>query len=113
MVLTGSPIRWREGAFRTGHILRTKNASTQILVYNVNDAPFFGADFNPLPDTVSHDPSRKSFLAKLTGIIAIVGFAPRLLAKLPATVAAPAPTSSASVVLRPDSRAVARRPESL
>jgi hypothetical protein len=81
------------------------------LVYKTNGAPFFGADFNQFTDTVSHDPSRKSFLGKLTGIVALVGLAPRLLVKSAA--AAPASEKANPVLVRPDSRAVARRVESV
>jgi len=65
---------------------------------------------------VSHDPSRKSFLGKLFALAAFAGVAPRLLAKsvvrnsaseLPAA-ATPKPFS-----LRSESRAVARRSDSV
>jgi len=82
------------------------------LVYKTNGAPFFGADFNQFTDTVSHDPSRKRFLGKLTGLLALAGIAPRLVAKSAAAVTAPAEIAR-PVVLRPDSRAVARRAESV
>ncbi len=82
------------------------------MIYNTNGAPFFGADFNQFTNTVSHDPSRKSFLGKLSGIVALIGLAPRLLVKTVA--ASPAAAENARpVVLRPDSRAVARRAESV
>jgi hypothetical protein len=50
---------------------------------------------------VSQDPSRKQFLAKVLGLVAVAGLAPKLLAK-PA-----APTPAAS--LQPEIRAVSRR----
>jgi len=63
---------------------------------------------------VSHDPSRKSFLGKLIGLFAVASLAPRVLAKTAVNAAtedskkAPAPFS-----LRPDSRAVSRRADSV
>jgi len=65
-------------------------------------------------DDVSHDPTRKSFLAKLIGLVAIAGLAPRALAKSAATASAPETGSPVSrIALRPDARAVARRPDAL
>ena len=84
------------------------------MVYNANCAAFFGGDFNPSTDTVSHDPSRKSFIAKLAGLVAVAGFAPRALAKLPAAVVTTTPTPVVSpFTLRTDARAVARRADSV
>ena len=57
---------------------------------------------------MSHDPSRKHFLAKLTGLVAVAGLAPRLFTKTRARPAVPAVDASL-IALRPDSRAVARR----
>jgi len=91
-----------------------KNAATEFLVYNPNCAPFFGGDFNPSTDTVSHDPSRKTFLAKLIGFAAVAGFAPRVLAKVPGSTVSTQPATPVSpFTLRPDSRAVARRADSV
>ena len=90
------------------------NGAAEILVYIRNCAPFFGGDFNHSTATVIHDPSRKSFLAKLVGLVAVVGLAPRMLAKLPestGTKGSPAPVSS--FTLQRESRAVARRSESI
>lgn len=61
--------------------------------------------------TVSPNCSRKSFFAKLGGLMAAVGLAPRLLAK-PET-AARAAVPAATVNLRPESRAVPRQAGSL
>jgi hypothetical protein len=60
---------------------------------------------------VSHDPSRKHFLAKLIGLVAVAGLAPKLLAKraVPAAPVPNQPKSDALIAIRPDSRAVARR----
>jgi hypothetical protein len=63
---------------------------------------------------VSYDSSRKTFLAKLIGVAAVAGFAPRLFAKKTvATISTAAPTKERKFALRPDTRAVARRDESL
>jgi hypothetical protein len=71
----------------------------------------FDTDFAEHQRPVSHDPSRKHFFAKLLGLIAAVGLAPKLLSKpLGQSVAGPTPTA---VNLRPESRAVARREESV
>jgi hypothetical protein len=73
--------------------------------------PSLGADFAEHQRPVSHDPSRKHFFAKLIGLIAAGGLAPRLLAKPPSV---DAPKLAAPVIeLRPESRAVARREESV
>jgi hypothetical protein len=82
----------------------------EILVYIPNSAPFFGGDSNHSTEPVSHDPSRKSFLAKLIGFIAVAGVAPRVVAKSAVSVTPadrPAPVSPFTV--RPDDRAVPRR----
>jgi hypothetical protein len=83
------------------------------LVYNANCAPFFGGDFNLFTRTVSHDPSRKSFLGKLVGFAALASLAPRVFAKTVVTSPAAQPASSTSFKLSPDSRAVARRVDSV
>jgi hypothetical protein len=65
-------------------------------------------------DDVSHDPTRKSFLAKLIGLVAIAGLAPRALAK--SAVTTPASNTASPVLpftLRPDARAVARREDAV
>ncbi len=51
--------------------------------------------------------SRKSFFAKLGGLIAAVGILPKVLAK--SETRAAAPTVPAHVALRPEQRAVARQ----
>ena len=86
----------------------------EILVYIPNSAPFFGGDSNHSTEPVSHDPSRKSFLAKLIAFIALAGFAPRVVAKSaigvqPADRAAPV----SAFTLRPDDRAVPRRADAV
>jgi hypothetical protein len=75
----------------------------------------FGRDFNhTLGTSVSHDPSRKSFLAKMIGLGAAVGLAPRLVARAAVTpAAADTPATKPAVVVRPDARAVARRTDSV
>jgi hypothetical protein len=81
------------------------------LVYKRNSAPFFPRAFLIISTRpVSHDPSRKQFFAKLLGLTALAGFLPKMLAK--SSVAAPAPAAE-PVTVRPDSRAVARRTETL
>jgi len=61
--------------------------------------------------TVSHDPTRKHFFAKLIGLIAAAGLAPRLLAQSQPSQASP--VAPAQIELRPESRAVARRADSV
>jgi hypothetical protein len=58
---------------------------------------------------VSHDQTRKHFLAKFIGLIAVAGVAPKFLARPAVTSTSPAPT--ASFQLQPEARAVARRSE--
>jgi hypothetical protein len=60
---------------------------------------------------VSHDPTRKHFFAKLIGLIAAAGLAPRLLAQSQASRARP--VTPPQIELRPESRAVARRADSV
>ena len=60
---------------------------------------------------VSHDPTRKHFFAKLIGLIAAAGLAPRLLAQ--AQTGRDRPVAPAKIELRPESRAVARRADSV
>jgi hypothetical protein len=57
---------------------------------------------------VSNNPSRKQFLAKIAGLFAAAGLAPKLLAKRPVAhggLGASAP----AIKIEPDARAVARR----
>jgi hypothetical protein len=61
--------------------------------------------------TVSPNCSRKSFFAKLAGLMAAVGVAPRLFAK-PAADSSPA-LAAAKINLRPEGRAVPREAGSL
>ncbi|MBP9913941.1 MAG: hypothetical protein KBF26_11110 [Opitutaceae bacterium] len=56
---------------------------------------------------MSHDPSRKHFFAKLLGLVAAVGLAPKLLAKPQEK--SVAGTDTKGINLRPESRAIARR----
>jgi hypothetical protein len=63
---------------------------------------------------VSHDPSRKQFLAKLLGVTAAVGVAPKLLAGSVSTPVAPAAQPAPlPFQLRPEARAVSRRADSV
>jgi hypothetical protein len=55
---------------------------------------------------VSPNCSRKSFFAKLGGLLAATGLVPALLAK---NTSAPARPAAASVTLRPEQRAIARQ----
>jgi hypothetical protein len=57
--------------------------------------------------TVSHDPTRKTFLLKLLGFAAGAGFAARFFAR--AIRRAPAAPPPAPVTLRSETRAIARR----
>jgi len=83
------------------------------LVYIGIAASFADASFaeHTYARTVSHDPTRKHFFAKLIGLIAAAGLAPRLLAKNPALPAAK-PAAARGFELRPETRAVARRGDS-
>ena len=63
-----------------------------------------------LQPPVSSTSTRKSFLAKLGGLVAAVGIMPR--AVLKAGVRTPA-SGGVKVAIQPDNRAVARRPDSL
>jgi hypothetical protein len=63
---------------------------------------------------VSHDPSRKQFFAKLLGLIAAAGVAPKLLARSSSTPAAESVRSAPMPFqLRPEARAVSRRADSV
>ncbi|MBC8040868.1 MAG: hypothetical protein H7Y06_10020 [Opitutaceae bacterium] len=58
---------------------------------------------------MSHQHSRKSFFAKLLGLIAVAGVAPKLLAKPSASPAAASVSDAApSIKVSQDSRTVAR-----
>ncbi|PTY06612.1 hypothetical protein DB347_11270 [Opitutaceae bacterium EW11] len=57
--------------------------------------------------------TRKTFFAKLAGLIAAVGFGPKLLAKPLAALSEKAATPESTVVVRAEPRAVARTSESL
>lgn len=56
---------------------------------------------------MSHDPSRKHFLAKLLGLAAVTGLAPKLLAK-PETKQGSSRPAEKPFALRPETRAVPR-----
>ena len=86
----------------------------EILVYIGIPASFAGVSFaeHTYARTVSHDPTRKHFFAKIIGLIAAAGLAPRLLAKAPAQ-PAQTPVASGGIELRPETRAVARRADSV
>jgi hypothetical protein len=76
--------------------------------------PSFGGDSNHEPPPVSHDPSRKKFLARLLGIVAGSSLLPKMFAKAsPASALAPSPAKNSEFQLRPAPRTVARRPHSL
>lgn len=86
----------------------------EFLVYNRNGAPFFDRDFNHFtPRPVSHDTSRKKFFAKLFGLIAVAGLAPKLLAKGAFGGAKTAATPALPVAVQAETRAVARRSDSV
>jgi hypothetical protein len=87
-------------------ILPQKNLA-EILVYKRKVAPFLGRDLSTSHSTVSHDTSRKQFFAKLAGLAAAVAVVPKVLAKS-APVAPAAPVN-----VRPETRAVARRADSV
>jgi hypothetical protein len=98
----------------TAHFLLTKNASNfglQPKPRRLLWAPF--PHFSSPP--VSYDSTRKSFLAKLAGLTAVIGLAPRWLAPGAAVAAAPAPEAAPrpAVTVNPDRRAVARRTDSV
>jgi len=61
---------------------------------------------------VSNQSSRKAFLAKLTGFLALAGLAPKLLAKSASSAATPV-SSQVPFAVRPDARSVARSADSV
>ncbi len=63
--------------------------------------------------TVRHFQSRKSFIAKLLGLAAAVGLAPKLAAKSVARVAAPVTAEPSTFQLKQDTRAVSRHSDSV
>lgn len=73
------------------------------------------ADFDHfnLTNPVSHQHSRKTFFAKLLGLFAVAGVAPKLLAKPTASPAAAPVSESAPFKVSQDSRAVARSGETV
>jgi hypothetical protein len=77
--------------------------------------PCFGSDFGSIPSPpVTHNPSRKQFVAKLLGASAALSVAPGLFAKTDSSSStAPATAGKTSSVrkfeVRHDARAVARR----
>ena len=79
----------------------------EILVYKRKAAPFLGGDFSTSHSTVSHEPSRKQFFAKLLGAAAAWAVMPKFFAKTSRDSTPAAPV--APVNLRPETRAVARR----
>ena len=59
---------------------------------------------------MSHDPTRKHFLAKLIGVAASLTVVSKIFAKsAPAESAPAAGRGASSIVLRPETRAIARR----
>lgn len=77
------------------------------MFYFAQTPTFSGPPFPNRTHTVSPNCSRKSFFAKLGGLVAAIGILPKVLAK-PETRAA-TPDVPASVNLRPEQRAVARQ----
>jgi hypothetical protein len=75
--------------------------------------PSLGADFAEHQRPVRNIPSRKHFLAKLLGLVAAAGLAPKLLAGAPHAKATATAKDSAMLELRPESRAVARREDTV
>jgi hypothetical protein len=84
----------------------------EFLVYKGNAAPFFGRDFSSSHSTVSHHPTRKEFFAKLAGTAAAVAATSKIFAQTSPTAQAPA-ANAVPVKLRPETRAVARRADSV
>ena len=85
------------------------------LVYKRNAAAFFPRRFSftsPVP--VTQHPSRKQFFARLFGFGVAFSVFPRLFAKSSATAMTSGDSRESSRVLevRPEARAVARRPDS-
>jgi hypothetical protein len=88
--------------------LRPYKKHPEFLFTSETPRPSFERDSNHSTVTVSHDPTRKQFFAKLLGAATAVTVAPKLLAKT----ASSNPTSAAPVapvVVRSEVRAVARR----
>ena len=73
---------------------------------------YFGHGFTPDTTPVSSLSTRKSFLAKLGGFVAAAGLMPKAMVSQAATSLPPA-APSAAVTPRPETRAVARRPDSV
>lgn len=71
--------------------------------------PSLDADFADHQRPVSNNPSRKQFLAKLAGLFAVAGLAPKLLAKRPVAADGGLGASAPAIKIEPDARAVARR----
>lgn len=80
------------------------------MFYFLGAASFSGRS-PELTHTVSPNCSRKSFFAKLGGLIAAVGILPKVLAK--SETRAAAPTVPTAIALRPEQRAVARQEGSI
>jgi hypothetical protein len=91
----------------------------EILVYKRNAAPLPEADFPLSQLPVSHVSTRKQFFAKLAGMAAAASVLPKLFAKsAPALSPSHGPATrpvapAAPVALRPETRAVARRADSV
>ncbi len=77
--------------------------------------PSLRADFAEHQRPVSNNPSRKRFLTKLLGLTAVAGVAPKLLAgsPQPAATGGKAARAPGVIELRPESRAVARREDTV
>lgn len=99
--------------------MAAKNPAPKFWFTSETPLPCFASDFSSsLTRPVTHNSSRKEFFAKLLGVVAISSFFPRLFARSAvATVDSPAADSTGTPALpfavRPDSRAVARRSDSV
>jgi putative intracellular protease/amidase len=85
------------------HLLSVDHASGKEILFYIGVWPSLLVPNLNRMHTVSSPCSRKSFFAKLGGMLAVVGIAPALLAKAGAEIA------NRPVTLRPEPRAVARK----
>jgi len=94
-------------------IFPVKSRFGEFLFYIGNTGLFF----RPLTSLLKRPPvstqtSRKAFLAKLTGFLALAGLAPKMFAKSASSAAAPV-SPKVSFTVRPDARSVARSADSV
>jgi hypothetical protein len=74
----------------------------------------FRGDFSSfITRPVTHNSSRKAFLARLLGVTALLGSFPKLFAKAATTSVITPDSNARPFELRPDARAVARRADSV